>query len=271
MTAVADPALGFWLRHAAAAGGSGNRTGTPRTSFFRSRCGTPTGCRKSCGSPPIPTSRGKTGLHCSPPATPSSPRPPNGSWPPVTPGIWSWLGRTSVPPGHDVLLAGVRDAFPVDHGRIEPGRRACGRAARGYPGRRAASPTSCRPRTGSRRRRNAGWTCRRGVSCPRISSAGCAVRKSTSEPGRDGPEGLMPGHRCRPPAHGRWRYCASSGTHRGGERCLPGRMRSCRRLLRGRYHRDRTSAGYRPVRSQGSAKAAAAQHGVRSRRGGWPR
>ena len=77
---IADPALEFWLRHVAADGGIWSRPGIPRTWSSPASFATRTGYRKSSGSPPTPTSRGKRVPHCSPPVIPSSPRPPTGCW-----------------------------------------------------------------------------------------------------------------------------------------------------------------------------------------------
>ena len=115
-----------------------------------------TGCRKSSVSPPTPTSRGKREPRCSPPGHPSSLRPPTGCWQRATPAPSSWTG---LPPSRrDVTCCrprSVRPSRPTMAGSTFPASPpSCCTPSSGWA---RWSPTSCRPRIASRRRRSAGW------------------------------------------------------------------------------------------------------------------
>ena len=106
------------------------------------------------------------------------------------------------PPGHDVLLAGVRDAFPVDHGRIDlSGEPAVVLHAVIQVGALVTYELSAEDRFQEEAQRWVDVPSRRELSADLVGRlcraevderarpgrpAGYAVRKSTSGPGRDG-------------------------------------------------------------------------------------
>ena len=91
--AVADPALGFWLRHVAAAGGlwepDGDTTYVVLPAPLRDAYRLPEELRVTA-DPDVAREDGATLLTA---GHPSSLKPPSECWPPVTPGTWSWPGR----------------------------------------------------------------------------------------------------------------------------------------------------------------------------------
>jgi hypothetical protein len=144
MTAVADPALGFWLRHVAAAGGiwepDGDATYVVLPPPLRVAYQLPEELRVT-----------------------------------ADPDVAREDGATLLAAGHPVLAEAAERVLACG----DTGHLVLARPASAPPGRDV-------PRTGSRRRRSAGWTCRPGASCPRIWSACCAGRKSTTGPGPNG-------------------------------------------------------------------------------------
>jgi hypothetical protein len=119
MTAVADPALGFWLRHVAAAGGiwepDGDATYVVLPQPLRDAYRLPEELRVTA-DPDVAREDGATLLAAGHPVLAEAAERVLASG---DAGHLVLARPTSVPPGHDVLLAGVRDAFPVDHGRID--------------------------------------------------------------------------------------------------------------------------------------------------------
>ena len=119
MTAVADPALGFWLRHVAAAGGlwepDGDMTYVVLPPPLRDAYRLPEELRVTA-DPDVAREDGATLLTAGHPALAEAAERVLASG---DTGYLVLARPASAPPGGDVLLAAVRDAFPVDHGRID--------------------------------------------------------------------------------------------------------------------------------------------------------
>ena len=119
MTAVADPALGFWLRHVAAAGGlwepDGDMTYVVLPPPLRDAYRLPEELRVTA-DPDIAREDGATLLTAGHPVLAEAAERVLASG---DTGYLVLAKPASAPPGRDVLLAAVRDAFPVDHGRID--------------------------------------------------------------------------------------------------------------------------------------------------------
>ena len=119
MTAVADPALGFWLRHVAAAGGlwepDGDTTYVVLPPPLRDAYRLPEELRVTA-DPDIAREDGATLLTAGHPVLAEAAERVLAS------GDTGHLVLTrpaSASPGPDMLLAAARDAFPIDHGRID--------------------------------------------------------------------------------------------------------------------------------------------------------
>ncbi len=120
MTAVADPALGFWLRHVAAAGGLWEPEGLAAyvvlpPPLLRDAYRLPEELRVTA-DPDVAREDGATLLAAGHPILAEAADRVLASG---DAGHLVLARPASVPPGRDVLLAAVRDAFPVDHGRID--------------------------------------------------------------------------------------------------------------------------------------------------------
>jgi len=119
MTPVADPALGFWLRHVAAAGGlwepDGDTTYVVLPPPLRDAYRLPEELRVTA-DPDVAREDGATLLTAGHPVLAEAAERVLASG---DTGHLVLARPASVPPGRDVLLAAVRDAFPVDHGRID--------------------------------------------------------------------------------------------------------------------------------------------------------
>lgn len=119
MTAVADPALGFWLRHVAAAGGlwepDGDTTYVVLPPPLRDAYRLPEELRVTA-DPDVAREDGATLLAAGHSVLAEAAERVLASG---DSGHLMLARPASVPPGHDVLLAAVREAFPVDHGRID--------------------------------------------------------------------------------------------------------------------------------------------------------
>ena len=119
MTAVANPALGFWLRHVAAAGGlwepDGDTTYVVLPPQLRDAYRLPEELRVTA-DPDVAREDGATLLAAGHPVLAEAAERVLSSG---DTGYLVLARPPSVPPGRDVLLAEVRDAFPVDHGRID--------------------------------------------------------------------------------------------------------------------------------------------------------
>ena len=119
MTAVADPALGFWLRHVAAAGGLWEPDGD--TSYvvlpppLRDAYRLPEELRVTA-DPDVAREDGATLLAAGHSVLAEAAERVLASG---DAGYLILARPASVPPGRDVLLAAAREAFPVDHGRID--------------------------------------------------------------------------------------------------------------------------------------------------------
>ena len=119
MTAVADPALGFWLRHVAAAGGlwepEGDATYVVLPPQLRDAYRLPEEVRVTA-DPDVAREDGATLLTAghSILAEAAERMLLSGD-----PGHLVLARPASVPPTPDALLAAARDTFPVDHGRID--------------------------------------------------------------------------------------------------------------------------------------------------------
>jgi hypothetical protein len=116
---VRDPALGFWLRHVAAVGGlwepAGDTAYVVLPQPLRDTYGLPEELHVTA-DPDIARDDGVTLL------APGHPVLGQAAERVLASGDAGHLvlaRPASVPPGRDVLLAEVRDAFPVDHGRID--------------------------------------------------------------------------------------------------------------------------------------------------------
>lgn len=119
MTAIADPALGFWLRHVAAAGGlwepEGDTTYVVLPPPLRDAYRLPEELRVTA-DPDVAREDGATLLAAGHSVLAEAAERV------LATGDTGYLvlaRPASVPPGRDVLLAGAREAFPVDHGRID--------------------------------------------------------------------------------------------------------------------------------------------------------
>ena len=119
MTAVADPALGFWLRHVAAAGGlwepDGDATYVVLPPPLRDAYRLPEELRVTA-DPDVAREDGATLLAAGHPVLAEAAERVLASG---DAGYLILARPGSLPPGRDVLLAAARDAFPVDHGRID--------------------------------------------------------------------------------------------------------------------------------------------------------
>jgi len=117
--AVADPALGFWLRHVAAAGGlwepDGDTTYVVLPPPLRDAYRLPEQLLVTA-DPDVAREDGATLLTAGHPVLAEAAERVLASG---DTGHLVLAGPASAPPGRDVLLAAVRDAFPVDHGRID--------------------------------------------------------------------------------------------------------------------------------------------------------
>lgn len=117
--AVADPALGFWLRHVAAAGGlwepDGDMTYVVLPPPLRDAYRLPEELRVTA-DPDVAREDGATLLTAGHPVLAEAAERVLASG---DTGYLVLARSASAPPGRDVLLAAVRDAFPVDHGRID--------------------------------------------------------------------------------------------------------------------------------------------------------
>jgi hypothetical protein len=119
VTPVADPALRFWLRHVAAAGGlwepDGDTTYVVLPPPLRDAYRLPEELRVTA-DPDVAREDGATLLTVGHPVLAEAAERVLASG---DTGHLVLARPPSVPPGRDVLLAAVRDAFPVDHGRID--------------------------------------------------------------------------------------------------------------------------------------------------------
>ena len=119
MTAVADPALGFWLRHVAAAGGlsepDGDATYVVLPPPLRDAYRLPEELRVTA-DPDVAREDGATLLTAGHSILAEAAERVLASG---DTGHLVLARPASVPPGHDALLAAVREAFPVGHGRID--------------------------------------------------------------------------------------------------------------------------------------------------------
>ena len=119
MTAAADPALGFWLRHVAAAGGlwepDGDAAYVVLPPPLRDAYRLPEELRVTA-DPDVAREDGAALLAVGHPVLAGAAERVLASG---DAGHLVLARPASVPPGHDVLLAQARDAFPVDHGRID--------------------------------------------------------------------------------------------------------------------------------------------------------
>ncbi len=119
MTAVADPALRFWLRHVAAAGGLWEPDGD--TSYvvlpppLRDAYRLPEELRVTA-DPDVAREDGATLLAAGHAVLAEAAERVLASG---DAGYMVLARPASIPPGRDVLLAAAREAFPVDHGRID--------------------------------------------------------------------------------------------------------------------------------------------------------
>jgi hypothetical protein len=119
VTGVADPALGFWLRHVAAAGGlwepDGDMTYVVLPPPLRDAYRLPEELRVTA-DPDVAREDGATLLTAGHPVLAEAAERVLASG---DTGYLVLARPASAPPGRDVLLAAVRDAFPVEHGRID--------------------------------------------------------------------------------------------------------------------------------------------------------
>ncbi len=119
MTAVTDPALGFWLRQVAAAGGiwepDGDAAYVVLPPPLRDAYRLPEELRVTA-DPDVAREDGATLLAAGHPVLAEAAERVLASG---DAGHLVLARPASAPPGRDVLLAGVRDAFPIDHGRID--------------------------------------------------------------------------------------------------------------------------------------------------------
>ena len=119
MTAVTDPALGFWLRHVAADGGlsepDGDATYVVLPPPLRDAYRLPEELRVTA-DPDVAREDGATLLTAGHPVLIEAAERVLASG---DTGHLVLARPASVPPSHGALLAAVREAFPVDHGRID--------------------------------------------------------------------------------------------------------------------------------------------------------
>jgi hypothetical protein len=118
-TSVTDPALDFWLRHVAAEGGlhepAGEVSYVVLPPALSDRYRLPEELRVT-GDPDIARDEGVTLLALGHPVLADA---AERTLVTGDPGYVLLAGPTSMPPSPEVLLAAVRDAVPVDHGRID--------------------------------------------------------------------------------------------------------------------------------------------------------
>jgi hypothetical protein len=117
--AVADPALGFWLRHVAAAGGLWEPDGDATYVVLPPPLGDAYRLPEQLlvtADPDVAREDGATLLTAGHPVLAEAAERVLASG---DTGHLVLARPASAPPGRDVLLAAVRDAFPVDHGRID--------------------------------------------------------------------------------------------------------------------------------------------------------
>jgi hypothetical protein len=119
VTAVADPALGFWLRHVAAAGGlsepDGDATYVVLPPPLRDAYRLPEELRVTA-DPDVAREDGATLLTGGHPVLAEAAERVLASG---DAGHFVLARPASLAPGHDALLAAAREAFPVGHGRID--------------------------------------------------------------------------------------------------------------------------------------------------------
>ena len=119
MTVVADPALGFWLRHVAAAGGlwepDGDTTYVVLPPPLRDAYRLPEELRVTA-DPDVAREDGATLLAAGHAVLGEAAERVLAAG---DAGHLVLARPVSVPPGHVALLAAARDAFPIDHGRID--------------------------------------------------------------------------------------------------------------------------------------------------------
>ena len=119
MTAAADPALGFWLRHVAAAGGlwepDGDAAYVVLPPPLRDAYRLPEELRVTA-DPDVAREDGATLLAAGHPVLAEAAERVLASG---DTGHLVLARPASAPPGHDALLAEAREAFPVGHGRID--------------------------------------------------------------------------------------------------------------------------------------------------------
>ena len=119
MTAVADPALAFWLRHVAAAGGlsepDGDATYVVLPPPLRDAYRLPEELRVTA-DPDVAREDGATLLTAGHSVLAEAAERVLASG---DTGHLVLARPASVPPGHDALLTAAREAFPVGHGRID--------------------------------------------------------------------------------------------------------------------------------------------------------
>jgi hypothetical protein len=116
---VTDPALDFWLRHVAAEGGlyepAGDVSYVVLPPVLSDRYRLPEELRVT-GDPDIARDEGVTLLALGHPVLSDA---AERTLVTGDPGYLQLTGPTSMPPSPEVLLAAVRDAVPIDHGRID--------------------------------------------------------------------------------------------------------------------------------------------------------
>jgi hypothetical protein len=119
VNAVADPALDFWLRHVVAEGGlcesSGDSAYVVLPSVLSAAYQLPEELQVTA-DPDVAREEGATLLAAGHPALAQA---ADHVLAVGDAGYLSLERPAAVPPGRDVLQAAVRDAFPVDHGKIE--------------------------------------------------------------------------------------------------------------------------------------------------------
>jgi hypothetical protein len=118
-TPMTDPALDFWLRHVAAEGGlhepAGDATYVVLPPALSDRYRLPEELRVTA-DPDVARDDGVTLLALGHPVLSDA---AERTLVTGDAGTLVLVGPTAVPPGPDVLLAAAREAFPVDHGRID--------------------------------------------------------------------------------------------------------------------------------------------------------
>ena len=199
MTAVTDPALGFWLRQVAAAGGiwepDGDAAYVVLPPPLRDAYRLPEELRVTA-DPDVAREDGATLLAAGHPVLAEAAERVLASG---DAGHLVLARPASAPPGRDVLLAGVRDAFPIDHGRIDlSGEPAVVLHAVIRVGALVTYELSAEDRFQEEAQHWVDVPSRRELPA---DLAGWAVRRWTSMPGRDGRKAC-----CRPstPPTGSW-------------------------------------------------------------------